>query len=178
MSRIGKKEIAVPKNVKVKVTGQQIDVEGPKGKLSRIFPDEINISFENELFKLTKTEESISARQRYGLSRTLLSNMIIGVSEGFERHLDIKGVGYRSQVDGKNLVLNVGYSHPIIIEPPSDISFSVEKNTAVTVKGIDKEIVGLIASKIRSTRPPEPYKGKGVQYRGEKIRRKAGKAGK
>jgi large subunit ribosomal protein L6 len=178
MSRIGKKEIVIPNNVKVKVTDQLVEVEGPKGKLSRIFPQEIGISLEEQVFKLTKKEESIPARQLYGLSRSLLSNMIIGVSEGFERNLDIKGVGYRSQVDGKNLVLNVGYSHPIVIEPPSDITFSVEKNTQVTVKGIDKEIVGLMASKIRATRPPEPYKGKGVHYKGEQIRRKAGKAGK
>jgi large subunit ribosomal protein L6 len=178
MSRIGKKEVIVPKNVKVTLTDQLVEVEGPKGKLSRIFPAEINISLNENVFILTKNVESISARQRYGLSRSLLSNMIMGVSEGFERNLEIKGVGYRSQVQGKNLVLNVGYSHPIIIEPPKDISFSVEKNTLVTVSGIDKEIVGLMASKIRATRPPEPYKGKGVQYKGEYVRRKAGKAGK
>lgn len=179
MSRIGKKEIIVPNNVKVNVIEQLVEVEGPKGKLSRVFPNEIAISLDDNTFKLTKKEESISARQRYGLSRSLLSNMIIGVSEGFERNLEIKGVGYRSQVDGKNLILNVGYSHPIVIEPPTaDIAFSVEKNTLVTVKGIDKEIVGLVASKIRATRPPEPYKGKGVHYKGEYVRRKAGKAGK
>ena len=178
MSRIGKKEVIVPKNVKVTLTDQLVEVEGPKGKLSRIFPAEINISLNENVFTLTKNVESISARQRYGLSRSLLSNMIMGVSEGFERNLEIKGVGYRSQVQGKNLVLNVGYSHPIIIEPPKDISFSVEKNTLVTVSGIDKEIVGLMASKIRATRPPEPYKVKGVQYKGEYVRRKAGKAGK
>jgi large subunit ribosomal protein L6 len=179
MSRIGKKEIVVPKNVKVNVLDQLIEVEGPKGKLSRVFPNEVAISLSDNVFKLTKTEESIKARQRYGLSRSLLSNMIMGVSEGFERNLEIKGVGYRSQVDGKNLILNVGYSHPIVIEPPTtDIAFSVEKNTLVTVKGIDKEVVGLVASRIRATRPPEPYKGKGVHYKGEYVRRKAGKAGK
>jgi len=178
MSRIGKKEIKLPQNVKVQIDGQKIQVEGPKGKLSRVFPDQIKLSLEDNTFSLTKVEESITARERYGLSRSLLSNMIVGVSEGFEKDLEIKGVGYRSQVDGKNLVLNLGYSHPIIIEPPKDISFSVEKNTSIKITGIDKEVVGLIASKIRNTRPPEPYKGKGVQYKGEQIRRKAGKAGK
>jgi large subunit ribosomal protein L6 len=178
MSRIGKKEIIVPTNVKVNLSGQRIEVEGPKGKLSRIFPDQVSLSLNDNILSLVKTEESIKARQRYGLSRSLLANMVKGVSEGFEKCLEIKGVGYRSQVDGKNLVLNLGYSHPIIIEPPEDISFSVEKNTLVTVKGINKEIVGLVASKIRSKRPPEPYKGKGVQYQGEQIRRKAGKTGK
>jgi large subunit ribosomal protein L6 len=179
MSRIGRKEIAVPKNVKVNVVDQLVEVEGPKGKLSRVFPNEITISLNDDALKLTKKEESITSRQRYGLSRSLLSNMITGVSEGFEKNLELKGVGYRSQVDGKNLVLNVGYSHPIVIEPPTnDTAFSVEKNTLITVKGIDKEIVGLVASKIRATRPPEPYKGKGVHYKGEYVRRKAGKAGK
>ena len=178
MSRIGKKEIIVPNNVKVQIEGQKVQVEGPKGKLSRTFPNQVKLCLNENSFSLTKTEESITSRERYGLSRSLLANMIQGVSEGFERKLEIKGVGYRSQVEGKNLILNLGYSHPIVIEPPKDISFSVEKNTLVTVTGIDKEIVGLMASKIRSTRPPEPYKGKGVQYQGEQIRRKAGKAGK
>jgi len=178
MSRIGKKEIVVPENVQVEVEGQKIKVSGPKGTLTKVFPNQIKLSLKDNLFTLSKAEESILARQRYGLSRSLLANMIHGVANGFERDLEIKGVGYRSQVDGKNLVLNVGYSHPIVIEPPKDVSFSVEKNTLVKVTGIDKEVVGLMASKIRSTRPPEPYKGKGVHYKGEQIRRKAGKAGK
>jgi len=179
MSRIGKKEIVVPNNVKVNLLDQLVEVEGPKGKLSRIFPSEIEISLNDNILKLVKKEESITARQRYGLSRSLLSNMILGVSEGFEKNLELKGVGYRSQLQGKNLVLNVGYSHPIVIEPPTEnTTFTVEKNTLVTVKGIDKEVVGLVASRIRATRPPEPYKGKGVHYQGEYVRRKAGKAGK
>lgn len=178
MSRIGKKEILVPSNVKVHIENQHVTVEGPKGKLSKSFPSQVTVSLLDDRLKVTKTDESLKSRERYGLSRSLLSNMVKGVSNGFEKNLELIGVGYRSQLDGNNLVLNLGYSHPIVIQPPKDISFSIEKNTLITVNGIDKETVGLVASQIRSKRPPEPYKGKGVHYKGEQILRKVGKAGK
>ncbi|HEY9861146.1 MAG TPA: 50S ribosomal protein L6 [Candidatus Obscuribacterales bacterium] len=178
MSRIGKRPISIPQKVTVTIEGQQVAVQGPKGELSRTLPNEVIVEQEGETLLVKRRDESRAARQRHGLCRTLVSNMVEGVSQGFQRRLEIQGVGYRAQVQGRNLVLNVGYSHPVQIEPPDGVQMAVENNTNVVVSGIDKEIVGNIAARIRAVRPPEPYKGKGIRYAGEFVRRKAGKAGK
>jgi len=159
---------------------KKIFIDGPKGSLSRILPSLICCTFEekeNKLF-LEKAKETKLSRALYGLSRTLVANMIQGVSLGFQKKLQITGVGYRAQLDGKNLVLNMGYSHPVKMITPSNLSVTVENPTSVIVSGIEKDAVGEFAAKIRSVRPPEPYKGKGIAYEGEVIRRKAGKTGK
>lgn len=178
MSRIGKRPIPVPAKVSVSIDGQAVTVKGPKGELSRVLPTEVEVVQDGETLVVTRRSESRAARQRHGLSRTLVSNMVEGVSQGFQKRLEIQGVGYRAQVQGRNLVLNVGYSHPVQIEPPDGIQLAVENNTNVIVSGINKEDVGNTAAKIRAVRPPEPYKGKGIRYAGELVRRKAGKAGK
>lgn len=178
MSRIGKRPINIPGKVTVAIDGQSVTVKGPKGELSRILPAEVEILQEGETVLVNQRDGSRAARQRHGLSRTLISNMVEGVSQGFQRKLEIIGVGYRAQVQGQNLTLNMGYSHPVQIEPPNGIQFAVEGTTNVLVSGIDKEIVGNTAARIRAVRPPEPYKGKGIRYAGEVVKRKAGKAGK
>ncbi|MEM9266220.1 MAG: 50S ribosomal protein L6 [Cyanobacteria bacterium P01_F01_bin.13] len=178
MSRIGKKPVPVPSGVTVSIDAQSVVVKGPKGELSRVLPEEVNITQEGEQVIVTRQDDSRTARSRHGLSRTLVANMVEGVSKGFEKRLEIKGVGYRASLKGKKLTMNLGYSHPVEFEPPAGIEFKVEGNTNVIVSGIDKELVGTIAAKIRDARPPEPYKGKGVRYLGEMVRRKAGKAGK
>jgi large subunit ribosomal protein L6 len=178
MSRIGKRPISIPQKVTVTIEGQQVAVKGPKGELSRTLPNEVIVEQEGDTLLVKRRDESRAARQRHGLCRTLVSNMVEGVSQGFQRRLEIQGVGYRAQVQGRNLVLSVGYSHPVQIEPPDGVQMAVENNTNVLVSGIDKEIVGNIAARIRAVRPPEPYKGKGIRYAGEFVRRKAGKAGK
>ncbi|MBL1176370.1 50S ribosomal protein L6 [Pantanalinema sp. GBBB05] len=178
MSRIGKRPIAIPAKVTVTIDGQSVTVKGPKGELSRVLPAEVVVVQEGETLLVNRRDESRVARQRHGLCRTLVANMVEGVSQGFQRRLEIQGVGYRAQVQGKNLTLNMGYSHPVQIEPPDGIQFAVENNVNVMVSGIDKEIVGNTAARIRAVRPPEPYKGKGIRYAGEVVRRKAGKAGK
>lgn len=178
MSRIGKRPIEIPSKVAVTIDGQNVAVKGPKGELSRALPAEVQVEQQEQKIVVTRRDESRPARQRHGLSRTLVANMVEGVSQGFQRRLEIIGVGYRAQVQGRNLVLTVGYSHPVEIEPPEGIQFAVETNTNVIVSGIDKEVVGNTAARIRAVRPPEPYKGKGIRYAGEVVRRKAGKAGK
>jgi large subunit ribosomal protein L6 len=178
MSRIGKRPIPVPQKVTVAITGQHVAVKGPKGELARTLPAEVEIVQSGEEILVNRRNESRPARQRHGLSRTLVANMVEGVSQGFQRRLEIQGVGYRAQVQGRNLILSVGYSHPVEIAPPDGIQLAVENNTNVLVSGIDKELVGNISAKIRAVRPPEPYKGKGIRYSGEVVRRKAGKAGK
>ncbi|MEQ8541633.1 MAG: 50S ribosomal protein L6 [Coleofasciculus sp. D1-CHI-01] len=178
MSRIGKRPIAIPNKVTVTIEGQQVTVKGPKGELQRVLPKQVTVEQEGETIQVRRRDESKLARQRHGLSRTLVANMVEGVSKGFERRLAIQGVGYRAQVQGRNLILNVGYSQPVEIVPPEDVQLAVEGNTNVIVSGINKEIVGNTAAKIRAVRPPEVYKGKGIRYAGEIIRRKAGKAGK
>lgn len=178
MSRIGKRPISIPNKVTVAIDGQSVTVKGPKGELSRVLPDEVEVVQEGEQVLVNRRDDSRVARQRHGLSRTLVANMVEGVSQGFQRRLEITGVGYRAQVQGKNLTLNMGYSHPVNIEPPDGIQFAVENNTSVIVTGIDKEIVGNTAARIRAVRAPEPYKGKGIRYAGEVIKRKAGKSGK
>jgi large subunit ribosomal protein L6 len=178
MSRIGKRPIPIPQKVTVTVEGQLVAVKGPKGELSRTLPAEVEIVQDDGTILVNRRNDSRAARQRHGLSRTLVANMVEGVSNGFQKRLEIQGVGYRAQVQGRNLVLNVGYSHPVQIEPPQGIQVAVENNTNVIVSGIDKELVGNLSARIRAVRPPEPYKGKGIRYAGEFVRRKAGKAGK
>jgi large subunit ribosomal protein L6 len=178
MSRIGKRPISLPAKVTVTIEGQSVTVKGPKGELSRVLPEEVVVTQEGETVLVNRRDESRAARQRHGLCRTLVANMVDGVSQGFQKRLEIQGVGYRAQVQGRNLTLNMGYSHPVQIEPPDGIQFAVENNVNVIVSGIDKEVVGNTAARIRAVRPPEPYKGKGIRYSGEFVRRKAGKAGK
>jgi large subunit ribosomal protein L6 len=180
MSRIGKKSITLPANVTVKLNGQKITVDGPKGHLSRILPSLVCCTLDENKEKLfiDKTQDTKLSQALFGLSRTLVANMVTGVSDGFEKKLQITGVGYRAQLDGKDLLLNIGYSHPVKMVPPPDISVRVEGPTTVVVSGTQKDMVGEFAAKVRSVRPPEPYKGKGITYDGEIIRRKAGKTGK
>jgi len=180
MSRIGKQAITIPNKVIVKLNGQKISVDGPKGSLARILPSLVCCSVDEEEKKifLDKVEESKLSRSLQGLSRTLVANMVTGVSAGFEKRLQISGVGYRAQMAGNDLVLNMGYSHPVKMITPKTLSVKVENPTSVVVSGLEKDLVGEFAAKIRSVRPPEPYKGKGIAYEGEYIRRKAGKTGK
>lgn len=178
MSRIGKRPITVPNKVTVTIDGSHVAVKGPKGELARVLPASVSVEQEGETILVNRRDESRTARQMHGLSRTLVANMVEGVSQGFQRRLEIQGVGYRAQVQGRNLTLNVGYSHPVNIEPPEGVQIAVENNTNVIVSGYNKEEVGNTAAKIRAVRPPEPYKGKGIRYAGEAVRRKAGKTGK
>jgi large subunit ribosomal protein L6 len=180
MSRIGKKAITLPEKVKVKLDGQKISVDGPKGSLSRILPSLVccTLDEEQQALLIDKTQDTKLSQALYGLSRTLVANMVTGVSIGFEKKLQITGVGYRAQLDGKDLVLNMGYSHPVKMVTPKELAVKVENPTTVIVSGMEKDLVGEFAAKIRSVRPPEPYKGKGIAYAGEIIRRKAGKTGK
>ena len=178
MSRIGKNPVLIPDKVSIDIDGLTVTVKGPKGELKRLMPEGVNFNKkENEIFVTPSTSKRFS-RERHGLCRTLIANMVQGVSEGFVKQLEIVGVGSRAQVKGKNLVVSAGYSHPIEMTPPDGITYKVESNTNVIVTGIDKEIVGNEAAKIRSIRPPEPYKGKGIKYLDERIIRKAGKSGK
>jgi large subunit ribosomal protein L6 len=178
MSRIGKRPIPIPDKVTISIEGATVTIKGPKGQLSRDLVPEVSVKQEDGTLTVKRRDESRIARQRHGLSRTLVANMVEGVSQGFQKRLEIQGVGYRAQVQGRNLLLNMGYSHPVTIEPPEGIQLAVENNTNVIVSGIDKEVVGNIAAQIRSVRPPEPYKGKGIRYSGEFVRRKVGKTGK
>ncbi|MEW6496018.1 MAG: 50S ribosomal protein L6 [Cyanobacteriota bacterium] len=178
MSRIGKRPIEVPGKVTVAIDGQQVAVKGPKGELTQVLPEQIKIEQDGSTLSVLRRDESRAARERHGLARTLVANMVEGVSQGFQKRLEIQGVGYRAQVQGRNLILNVGYSKPVEIVPPDGIQVAVENNTNVIVSGINKEIVGNTAARIRAVRPPEVYKGKGIRYAGEMVRRKAGKAGK
>jgi len=178
MSRIGKAPIPLPDKVSVSLHGLAVTVKGPKGELSRTLPDGVQISQDGNTLVVRPTSETRRSRERHGLSRTLVANMVEGVSQGFTRKLEIIGVGYRAQVQGRKLVVSAGYSHPVEMVPPEGVTFSVENNTSVFVSGPDKELVGNEAAKIRGIRPPEPYKGKGIKYQGERILRKAGKTGK
>lgn len=178
MSRIGKRPITIPAKVEVTIEGPFVQVKGPKGDLSRTLPALVTLSQEGAEIKVVRENDSRKARERHGLCRTLVDNMILGVSQGFEKKLEIQGVGYRAQAQGSKLTLNVGYSKPVEMEMPQGISVAVNNNTEVVVSGIDKELVGNIAAKIRAVRPPEVYKGKGIRYQGEFVRRKVGKSGK
>ena len=178
MSRIGKKPVQIPAGVTVTVEGSHVSVKGPKGELDRTFSELVTISQEDEEILVTRNDESTESNAQQGLTRTLISNMVEGVSKGFEKKLELTGVGYRAALKGKDLDLSLGYSHPVIYVAPEGISFEVPDNTHITVKGISKEQVGQVAAEVRSKRPPEPYKGKGIHYEGEHIRRKLGKAAK
>ncbi len=178
MSRIGKLPIEIPQGVEVKIDGQTVIAKGPLGEEKVEVRHEIAVKIEDNHIVLSKVGTSRETDALYGLSRTLVANAVHGVKEGFEKKLEIQGVGYRANMEGKNLNLSLGYSHPVIVEPPAGITISVEANTKITVKGSNKQTVGDVAAFIRSKRPPEVYKGKGVRYEGEHIRRKAGKAGK
>ena len=178
MSRIGKKPIHLPDKVEVDIQGNEVTVKGPRGELSRSFDPDMTISLEEGVLVVGRPTDHRSHRAMHGLTRALLANMVVGVSEGYRKDLEIVGTGYRAEMQGETLVLYLGYSHPIEFVPPENIRFEVPRGgRAVTVEGIDKEIVGEIAARIRRQRPPEPYKGKGVRYVDEYVRRKAGKAG-
>ena len=178
MSRIGRLPIPVPSGVDVTIEGRNVTVKGPKGTLSRALHPDMTVSREDGTLVVTRPTEQKTHKQLHGLTRTLVNNMVVGVTDGYRKGLEITGVGYRAALSGKKLQLNLGYSHQIEIDPPEGITFEVENPTRLAVVGIDKELVGQIAAKVRATRKPEPYKGKGVRYAGEYIRRKAGKAGK
>lgn len=178
MSRIGKLPIPLPAGVNVSLDGDQITVTGPKGSLSRRMVSAVSVSVEDNQIVVRRPDDSIPARSMHGLTRTLISNMIVGVTKGFEKILEISGVGYRAEVKGDTLTLSLGYSHPVNYQLPQGITAEVEKMTKITVRGIDKELVGQVAAKIRGFRGPEPYKGKGIRYADEVILRKAGKTGK
>jgi large subunit ribosomal protein L6 len=178
MSRIGRLPIAVPAGVDVAIDGRNVTVKGPKGSLSRSLHPEMLVARDGDSIVVTRPSEAKTHKQLHGLTRTLVNNMVVGVTAGYRKPLEITGVGYRAALVGRKLQLNLGYSHPIEIDPPAGISFELENPTRLAVVGIDKELVGEIAARVRATRKPEPYKGKGVRYAGEQVRRKAGKAGK
>jgi large subunit ribosomal protein L6 len=178
MSRIGRLPVAVPSGVDVTIDGRRLTIKGPKGELSReLHPDMTVVREDGSLLVRRPSEEKLH-RELHGLTRTLVNNMVVGVTTGYRKALEITGVGYRAALVGKKLQLNLGYSHPIEIDPPAGISFELENPTRLSVVGVDKELVGQVAARVRATRKPEPYKGKGVKYAGERVRRKAGKAGK
>ena len=179
MSRIGKAPIPVPGDVKIDIDGQSVTVTGPKGTLSRTLPGRISVRAEDATLLVERPDDERESRSLHGLSRTLVNNMVVGVTTGFTRELEIIGVGYRAEaVTPTTLRLALGFSHPVVLEAPAGVTFEVPVQTRVIVKGIDKELVGQVAANVRSIRKPEPYKGKGVRYLGEKVLRKAGKTGK
>ncbi len=178
MSRIGNKPITVPEGVEVKIDGQTITVKGPKGTLQKEFHKNMKITLENNVITVVRPDNEPQNRSLHGLTRTLLNNMIEGTVKGFERKLEVNGVGYRASKKGNNLLLNLGYSHPVEMEAPEGITFDVPTQNEIIVKGIDKELVGQTAAVVRTKRPPEVYRGKGIKYAEEVIRRKEGKAGK
>ncbi|GAA0503613.1 50S ribosomal protein L6 [Salinibacillus aidingensis] len=178
MSRIGFKPVEIPEGVEVNVNDGKIEVKGPKGELVRSFNPDMNIKIEDNVLTVERPSESKEHRSLHGTTRSLISNMVEGVSKGFEKALEITGVGYRAQKQGDKIVVNAGYSHPVEIEPIEGIDIEVPSNTRIVVKGIDKEKVGAVAANLRAIRPPEPYKGKGIRYEGEYVRRKEGKTAK
>jgi large subunit ribosomal protein L6 len=176
MSRIGKVPIPIPQGVELKQAGSTVEVKGPKGSLSHTIPEGVSIQVEDGEIHVKRKTDAKRVRSLHGLSRTLIANMVTGVTEGFAKGLEIVGIGYRANVQGRNLQLSLGYSHPVIYPIPKGIEVEVEKQNKITIKGIDKQQVGQVAAEIRSFRKPEPYKGKGIRYVGEQVRRKAGKA--
>ena len=178
MSRIGNKVVVLPQGVEVKQNGNEVTVKGPKGELTRTFSEDIKMNIEGNEVTFTRPNDSKEMKTIHGTTRAIFHNMVVGVSEGFQKALELIWVGYRAQLQGSKLVLNVGYSHPVEITAPAGVTFEVPSNTQVVVKGISKEAVGEIAANIRGVRPPEPYKGKGIRYVGEYVRRKEGKTGK
>jgi len=177
MSRIGRKVIAVPKGVSIEQAEGEIRVQGPKGALARRLPPAVEMQLEGAELRFHRTEERKAARAFHGLARAMVANMVVGVTQGFTRELQIEGVGYRAEVAGKTLTLALGFSHPVVLEVPEGLSVSVEGVNKIKIEGIDRDRVGQFAAELRSLRPPEPYKGKGVRYSDERIRRKVGKAG-
>lgn len=178
MSRTGRKPISVPQGVQVKLDGNKISVIGPKGQLSRELPPGMIIEQEESWIFVKRPTDSPQHRALHGLTRALINNMVVGVTDGYSRTLELVGVGYRAAKQGDNLILNIGFSHPVIFEPEQNMEIEVPSNTRVVIKGIDKQQVGNFAAVIRKVYPPEPYKGKGIRYENEKVRRKVGKAGK
>ena len=178
MSRVGKQPIPVAPQVDINIDGARVTVKGPRGELTRELHPDMRIVRDDGQLVVTRPSDTKQHKSLHGLTRTLVSNMVTGVSAGFTKSLEIQGVGYRVQKQGNNIVLSVGYSHPVEIAPPPGIEFTVEGNNRIHVQGIDKELVGQVAANVRNVRPPEPYKGKGIRYAGEAVRRKAGKAGK
>ena len=178
MSRIGKNPIAIPAGVDVTIDGQNVTVKGPKGTLSHVVAEPIVAKIEDGQVVVERPNDERTSRSLHGLSRTLIANMIVGVTEGYKKDLEITGTGYRVVAKGKDLEFSLGFSHTVTVEPPEGITFTVDGNLKITVSGISKEQVGEVAANIRKIRPPEPYKGKGVRYAGENVRRKVGKAGK
>jgi large subunit ribosomal protein L6 len=175
MSRIGKKAVAIPSGVTVTLDGQTVTVKGPKGELAWTVADEIEVSQEGSELQLSKRSDTTRAQAMWGLSRTLVNNMVVGVTQGYEQTLELVGVGYRAAMKGTALSMQLGFSHDVDIKPPTGITFATPKQTEIRIAGIDKQLVGETAAKIRRIRPPEPYKGKGVRYAGESVRRKEGK---
>jgi large subunit ribosomal protein L6 len=179
VSRIGKQPVSIPKGVQVNIAGATVSIKGPRGELKRTFSPQITIEMKDGQIVVTRPSDAQAIRALHGTTRALLHNMVMGVSEGFSKSLQIEGVGYRAELKGKQLVMSLGYSHPVQVDPPAGIAFAVDDKTKIiTVSGIDKELVGQVTSDLRNWRPPEPYKGKGLRYVGEHVRRKAGKAGK
>lgn len=177
MSRIGKMPVPVPSGVSVDVDGRSVQVKGPKGELGRNFHERVSIKLEGEEVIVERVDDTRESRALHGLSRALLANMVKGVAEGFRRDLEIVGVGYRAALKGRDLEMQLGFSHSVSFSAPEGITFEVPEPTKIAITGVDKELVGQVAANIRKIRPPEPYKGKGIRYAGEQIRRKAGKAG-
>jgi large subunit ribosomal protein L6 len=178
MSRIGKLPVTIAKGVEVNVDGSTVKVKGPKGELERTFPEGVSFAVDDGKVSVVRANDEKQTRAVHGLSRSLLNNMVQGVAEGFTKTLELQGVGYRVQQAGEKVTLSVGFSHPVEVAPPQGIQLEVDGTTKLHVRGIDKELVGQVAANIRKVRKPEPYKGKGIRYLGEKVRRKAGKAGK
>jgi large subunit ribosomal protein L6 len=177
MSRVGKMPILVPPSVDLSIEGNTVSVKGPKGELKREFHERVSIALEDGTATVTRSDDARESRALHGLSRALLANMVTGVADGYRRELEIVGVGYRAALRGSDLELQLGFSHPVSVAAPEGVTFEVPEPTKIAVIGIDKELVGQVAANIRKLRPPEPYKGKGVRYAGEHVRRKAGKAG-
>jgi len=179
VSRIGRLPVVIPKGVEAKIEGSTVRVKGPRGELNYTFPSSMEVTYHDGAIEVKRTSDERSHRSLHGMTRALINNMVVGVSSGFERILEVNGVGYRAEKQGENLVLYVGYSHPVVVEPPAGISFEADMRIRqIKVMGYDKQLVGQVAANIRKVRPPEPYKGKGIKYLEEKIRRKAGKTGK
>ena len=178
MSRIGKKPVQIPAGVEVAVNGKNITVKGKKGELALDFYEKLDVAVEGDEILVTRQDDERDSRARHGLTRALVQNMVIGVSEGYKKELELVGVGYRVQQKGKQLELSLGFSHPVFAEQPEGITFEVPDNTHIVISGIDKQKVGQVAAELRNLRPPEPYKGKGIRYKDENVRRKLGKAAK
>jgi len=178
VSRIGKQPIPVPSGVEVQIEGQTVTIKGPKGSLTQSFNEDMTVTLEEGVLSVSRPSDERHHRSLHGLTRTLLSNMVVGVSEGFHKNLEIVGVGYRAELKGSDIQLALGFSHPVFVKAPEGITFEVPAPTKITVRGIDKQRVGQVAAEIRKWRKPEPYKGKGVRYEGEHVRRKLGKTAK